>query len=226
MFVYPLYKSKIINPGLRRVALRTLVAATVALATSAVSYFPSFAPPQSKFHIIDQGQCPHPDADGMSTDLLPLEPAFWHRKQHGRQLGWVCLASCGTDVTTNALALYWVTAGRTDSDHSESPPPQAVGSLKIGETRYSMRPVPGLHSQGQDNVVAPFEYPPLQMDKVSFQPAMNSAPKRKKAGGLLKRVGDAVMMSKSRDDDDHKVGVQVCQSVVVSAAQKTNHASV
>ncbi|KAF7321238.1 hypothetical protein HMN09_00212900 [Mycena chlorophos] len=30
---------------------------------------------------------------------------------HGRQLGWVCLASCGTDVVLNAAALFWVTAG-------------------------------------------------------------------------------------------------------------------
>lgn len=28
----------------------------------------------------------------------------------GRQLGWVCLSSCATDVTVNALVLYWVTA--------------------------------------------------------------------------------------------------------------------
>ncbi|KAJ7486423.1 hypothetical protein B0H11DRAFT_803818 [Mycena galericulata] len=29
----------------------------------------------------------------------------------GRQLGWVCLASCGTDVIFNAAALFWVTGG-------------------------------------------------------------------------------------------------------------------
>ncbi|KAG8962746.1 hypothetical protein FRC03_003841 [Tulasnella sp. 419] len=30
---------------------------------------------------------------------------------HGRQLGWVCLTSCGSDVTVNAVVLFWVTAG-------------------------------------------------------------------------------------------------------------------
>ena len=30
----------------------------------------------------------------------------------GQELGWVCLASCGTDVTLNAIVLYWVTASR------------------------------------------------------------------------------------------------------------------
>ncbi|KAJ7289383.1 hypothetical protein C8J57DRAFT_1277544 [Mycena rebaudengoi] len=29
----------------------------------------------------------------------------------GRQLGWVCLASCEADVILNAIALFWVTAG-------------------------------------------------------------------------------------------------------------------
>ncbi|KAI5117367.1 hypothetical protein M0805_002480 [Coniferiporia weirii] len=28
---------------------------------------------------------------------------------HGRQLGWVCLASCASDVTVNALVIFWVT---------------------------------------------------------------------------------------------------------------------
>ncbi|KAI0769750.1 hypothetical protein BD413DRAFT_613768 [Trametes elegans] len=30
---------------------------------------------------------------------------------HGKQLGWVCLASCGTDVVINAAVLCWVTSG-------------------------------------------------------------------------------------------------------------------
>ncbi|KAJ6505215.1 hypothetical protein C8R45DRAFT_972030 [Mycena sanguinolenta] len=32
---------------------------------------------------------------------------------HGRELAWVCLASCGADVVLNAVALFWVTSGRT-----------------------------------------------------------------------------------------------------------------
>ncbi|KAH9942442.1 uncharacterized protein BXZ73DRAFT_74699 [Epithele typhae] len=30
--------------------------------------------------------------------------------EHGQQLGWVCLASCGTDVVINAVVLCWATA--------------------------------------------------------------------------------------------------------------------
>ncbi|KDQ61828.1 hypothetical protein JAAARDRAFT_66874 [Jaapia argillacea MUCL 33604] len=32
---------------------------------------------------------------------------------HGRQLGWVCLGSCGTDVIVNALVIFWVTGSST-----------------------------------------------------------------------------------------------------------------
>ncbi|GBE81547.1 hypothetical protein SCP_0312760 [Sparassis crispa] len=31
---------------------------------------------------------------------------------HGKQLGWVCLGSCGTDIVINAMVMYWVTSGR------------------------------------------------------------------------------------------------------------------
>ncbi|KAG8812160.1 hypothetical protein FRC18_003068, partial [Serendipita sp. 400] len=37
---------------------------------------------------------------------------------HGRQLGWVCLASCGFDVTVNALVIYFIT--NTTTSHSTS----------------------------------------------------------------------------------------------------------
>ena len=33
---------------------------------------------------------------------------------HGQELGWVCLISCGTDVTVNALALFFVTGSYDD----------------------------------------------------------------------------------------------------------------
>ncbi|KAL0577794.1 hypothetical protein V5O48_004195 [Marasmius crinis-equi] len=38
--------------------------------------------------------------------------------QHGRQLDWVCLGSCGTDVVLNAFAVFWVTRGSSDSHFS------------------------------------------------------------------------------------------------------------
>ncbi|KAG8895441.1 hypothetical protein FRC01_012361 [Tulasnella sp. 417] len=31
---------------------------------------------------------------------------------HGKQLGWVCLASCGADVTINAMVIAWVSGGQ------------------------------------------------------------------------------------------------------------------
>jgi hypothetical protein len=44
----------------------------------------------------------------------------------GRQLGWLCLGSCGTDVILNALVVFWVTARRTtptsDTYVSGTPP--------------------------------------------------------------------------------------------------------
>ncbi|PCH36122.1 hypothetical protein WOLCODRAFT_108258 [Wolfiporia cocos MD-104 SS10] len=39
----------------------------------------------------------------------------------GEQLGWVCLGSCGTDVVVNAIALFWVTAGRSESRPAQAP---------------------------------------------------------------------------------------------------------
>lgn len=38
----------------------------------------------------------------------------------GRELGWVCLASCGLDVILNAVALFWVTRGTTSSVSASS----------------------------------------------------------------------------------------------------------
>ncbi|KAJ7617245.1 hypothetical protein FB45DRAFT_1063748 [Roridomyces roridus] len=37
---------------------------------------------------------------------------------HGRELGWICLASCGTDVVFNAAALFWLTSGTSQSSLS------------------------------------------------------------------------------------------------------------
>ncbi|KAF9260652.1 hypothetical protein L218DRAFT_932072 [Marasmius fiardii PR-910] len=88
LFLWPLFRSKIVNPKLRSVAIRTLIASSVALTTSLVNI-------------------------GVLT------------AEHGQQLGWVCLGSCGTDVILNALAVFWVTNGSkalaTHSDELESP---------------------------------------------------------------------------------------------------------
>ncbi|CEL51727.1 hypothetical protein RSOLAG1IB_00262 [Rhizoctonia solani AG-1 IB] len=77
MFLWPLLRSKLINPRLRKVARRTLAAAGAALATSVINI----------------------------ATLTAMK----------QQLGWVCLGSCGTDVTLNAIVIFWVTMPMTDS---------------------------------------------------------------------------------------------------------------
>ncbi|KAJ7180726.1 hypothetical protein C8R46DRAFT_591828 [Mycena filopes] len=72
LFLWPLLRSNLSTPRLKRVAIRTLLSSAVALTTSTVNI----------------------------VVLTVLK---------GHELGWVCLASCGTDVIFNALALFWVT---------------------------------------------------------------------------------------------------------------------
>ncbi|QRV96315.1 transmembrane protein [Ceratobasidium sp. AG-Ba] len=84
MFLWPLFGSRLTNPRIRAMALRTLVAAGAALTTS-------------------------------TANIAVLTV------MHGQQLGWVCLGSCGSDATLNALALFWVTS--YGSPPSEGSPP-------------------------------------------------------------------------------------------------------
>ncbi|KAG8680652.1 hypothetical protein FRC09_018066 [Ceratobasidium sp. 395] len=85
MFIWPLARSKLINPRLKAVATRTLVAAFAALTTST-----------------------------LNIAILTV--------MHGQQLGWVCLGSCGTDVTVNAIVLFWVTSPTSSGAASHSGP--------------------------------------------------------------------------------------------------------
>ncbi|KAG8888589.1 hypothetical protein FRB98_007353 [Tulasnella sp. 332] len=39
---------------------------------------------------------------------------------HGHERGWVCLTSCASDVTINALVLFWVTTGTSVSSRADS----------------------------------------------------------------------------------------------------------
>lgn len=78
LFLWPLLRNRFMNPTVKKVASRTLLASVVALTTSTVNML-----------------------------VLTL--------MHGRQLGWVCLGSCGTDVVFNALVLFWVTGGAGNS---------------------------------------------------------------------------------------------------------------
>ncbi|KAJ7876892.1 hypothetical protein B0H14DRAFT_3786489 [Mycena olivaceomarginata] len=51
---------------------------------------------------------------------------------HGRELGWLCLGSCGLDVVLNAAALFWVTSSRLTSSSSE---PQLARGAAPDDTR-------------------------------------------------------------------------------------------
>lgn len=83
LFLWPLWRSKLLSPNIRRVASRTLVASFAALAISATN-----------------------------MSILTIV--------HGQELGWVCLASCSTDVVVNAMVLFWLTRPGQSSDEPTS----------------------------------------------------------------------------------------------------------
>lgn len=118
MFLWPVTRSSFRNSRIKRLAIRTLWSALIALTTSCVNIL-----------------------------ILTL--------MHGRQLGWVCLGSCGTDVIVNASVMYWVTSrysdhyDRTPTAHdfaspskledpgqvSQEPQRNSRGLLKLGRSR-------------------------------------------------------------------------------------------
>ncbi|KAG9089037.1 hypothetical protein FS749_001668 [Ceratobasidium sp. UAMH 11750] len=95
MFIWPLARSKLVNPRLKAVATRTLVAAFAALTTST-----------------------------LNIAILTV--------MHGQQLGWVCLGSCGTDVTVNAIVLFWVTSSTSSGLTYSGPQPTTEATTAIG----------------------------------------------------------------------------------------------
>lgn len=96
LFLWPIFRSNFANPRVRRVAVRTVIAAGIALTTSTINI-------------------------AVLTVL------------HGKELGWVCLGSCGADVIANALAIFWVTT----SSVSNSDPNV---SLRLPEIRSTPEP--------------------------------------------------------------------------------------
>ncbi|KAJ8075464.1 hypothetical protein PM082_019802 [Marasmius tenuissimus] len=68
--------------------------------------------------------------------------------QHGHQLGWVCLGSCGTDVILNAIAIFWVTNVNSEAqpeyptlNTQPAPPRPRLGCLSL-RTFFQKRPKP------------------------------------------------------------------------------------
>ncbi|KAF8144119.1 hypothetical protein K438DRAFT_1993197 [Mycena galopus ATCC 62051] len=153
LFLWPLLRSRHPNVQLRRLAIRTLFAAGMALTTSTVN-----------------------------IAVLTI--------MKGRQLGWLCLASCGIDVIFNAVALFWVTGGSSQNSLSGSspnrdisttlsvsgPPNPAHSSLKSPPTsplRSSFKSGPGspLRSKFKQDVdsAGMFKMLPLSSNTKEFQ---------------------------------------------------------
>jgi len=58
---------------------------------------------------------------------------------HGQELGWVCLGSCGTDVTLNALVLFWVTSSKDESSSpSNGPMPNSGNNAISGVAPFTL----------------------------------------------------------------------------------------
>ncbi|QRV82434.1 transmembrane protein [Ceratobasidium sp. AG-Ba] len=89
---------------------------------------------------------------------------------HGQQLGWVCLGSCGTDVTMNALAVFWVTSYGASSKaitSSKNEPPVTPGiqdSVQSPTTAGSRQAVLGLYERAESPVRFARQYSPSMYD--------------------------------------------------------------
>jgi hypothetical protein len=77
---------------------------------------------------------------------------------HGQELGWICLASCSTDVVVNAIVLFWLTRpGHANDDPSSTGGPTSnqhksengkiAGGGVVQMHRISVNP--GVHVNGQ-----------------------------------------------------------------------------
>ncbi|KAG8935387.1 hypothetical protein FRC02_008192 [Tulasnella sp. 418] len=184
MFVWPLWRATV-NPRLRAVAIRTLIASIAALTTSAVN-----------------------------ITVLTI--------MHGRQLGWVCLSCCGTDVTINALVLYWVTnvskVQRTSdvSGVGGAYPGHLPETLDISKTNAHRRtgvpsgtnvsnldvyPLPAKHTSDRRRVTMFAEpaAPVRTMDRIPEQRGLSGFFRR-----VLGRFGHQVS-----ENQDHAMSVQV-----------------
>jgi hypothetical protein len=194
MFLWPLFRSRLANPRIRKMAMRTLVAAVAALTTSTIN-----------------------------IAVLTI--------MHGQQLGWVCLGSCGTDVTMNALVLFWVTdnvSQSTDGTPAKSggvagvTPSNAIDpSLAIEE---GMSKAPGrlalpLPSPRLPYADSTFDYAPRNsagarsrshMDSVVFSKERKRSINRGPRGGrILGRIGEAFRSKGEEEERNHQMSVQV-----------------
>ncbi|QRW21028.1 hypothetical protein RhiXN_06017 [Rhizoctonia solani] len=168
MFLWPLFRSRLSNPRIKKMAMRTLVAAFAALTTSTIN-----------------------------IAVLTI--------MHGQQLGWVCLGSCGADVTVNALVLFWVTDNIAQGGSENSPthcPTNAPGA-----------PVVSNQSLPDDEGVRSHVH--ISRERVSSvirrgEPVVFGKPTGRRSKSFISKIGD-VLRSKKDDVDDgmHQMSVQV-----------------
>ncbi|ELU37562.1 hypothetical protein AG1IA_08426 [Rhizoctonia solani AG-1 IA] len=124
---------------------------------------------------------------------------------HGQQLGWVCLGSCGADVTVNALVLFWVTDNIAQGGSENSPthcPTNAPGA-----------PVVSNQSLPDDEGVRSHVH--ISRERVSSvirrgEPVVFGKPTGRRSKSFISKIGD-VLRSKKDDVDDgmHQMSVQV-----------------
>ncbi|CAE6475645.1 unnamed protein product [Rhizoctonia solani] len=169
MFLWPLFRSRLSNPRIRKMATRTLVAAFAALTTSTIN-----------------------------IAVLTI--------MHGQQLGWVCLGSCGTDVTVNALVLFWVTDNISQGGSENTPgthcPTAAPGAPIASNQSFA----------GEEGIKPPA---PIVQDRVSTvirrsEPVVFGKPSSR-SKGLMSKIVDMLKSKNNEGDDDrrHQMSVQV-----------------
>ncbi|KAH7323290.1 hypothetical protein B0J17DRAFT_620975 [Rhizoctonia solani] len=174
MFLWPLFRSRLANPKIKKMALRTLVAAFAALTTSTIN-----------------------------IAVLTI--------MHGQQLGWVCLGSCGTDVTVNALVLFWVTDNASQGGSENTPGTNcltaAPGAPVLSHNSFAGEE--GIKSPGyitQDQVSTM-----IRRTGNATEPVVFGKPSGRRSKSLISKIGDAWRSRKDdeRDDRRHQMSVQV-----------------
>jgi len=68
--------------------------------------------------------------------------------QHGEQLSWVCLGSCGLDVFTNASIIFLITSIKTESEHIDTQAASLAGNGYGFSRRKSSVVPPAMGSRG------------------------------------------------------------------------------
>lgn len=140
---------------------------------------------------------------------------------HGKELGWLCLGSCGTDVVINALSIFWATGNPRRQTvntqvgdlqtRNESPrsilkqPSSAVVAFSPSETHYPSGPhrITSTYYQCRDVSMAPSETlisvdtRPPQKD-----PALN--PSKLARVGVLSDLGMKFQTPTPSFDDDEE----------------------